>query len=74
MALRSVVFCAASALAVSPAFQAGLEIGTQIEVPNYGRAVVLDFKRAHFRVQYTSGTQRSLKRAEFLRYYAASLE
>ena len=52
----------------------GVEIGTQIEVPNYGRAVVLDFKRAHFRVQYTSGTQRSLKRAEFLRYYAASLE
>lgn len=30
MALRSLVFCAGSALAASPAFQAGVEIGTQI--------------------------------------------
>jgi hypothetical protein len=46
----------------------------QIEVPVYGRAVVLHFKHAHFRIQYANGTQRSLKRPEFLRYYAASLE
>ena len=39
----------------------------------FGRAVLTGFKHANFRIKYADGSERSLKRAEILRYYAASL-
>jgi hypothetical protein len=39
----------------------------------FGRAVLTGFKHANFRIKYADGSERSLKRAEILRYYAAGL-
>ena len=50
----------------------GATAGTQIDVQGYGRAVLLGFKRGRFRVQFADGSKRGLKRADFLRHFAAS--